>query len=117
MRNNNIVDEKITQEEVITQAENKVVAMGTKNPNVTNIVALVVPSRGSVSSGYGMRWGRRHDGIDIAAPMGNTISAAMDGTINYAGWENGYGNMIKINHGNGLETIYGHCSAIVCKSW
>ncbi len=45
------------------------------------------PSRGSISSPFGMRWGKMHKGIDIAANFGATINAALDGTVSYAGWE------------------------------
>lgn len=116
MENSKVIDESIVDEEVITPAKDKLVVKGTKNPVVAQMASLATPSRGSISSPFGMRWGRMHDGIDIAASMGSQISAALDGTVNYAGWEDGYGNLIKINHGNGLETMYGHCSSILVKN-
>ena len=73
------------------------------------------PSRGSISSSFGMRWGKMHKGIDIAASFGATINAVLDGTVNYAAWQDGYGNVIKINHGGGIETTYAHCSVINVK--
>jgi murein DD-endopeptidase MepM/ murein hydrolase activator NlpD len=73
---------------------------------------LVWPVNGVVTSGFGMRWGRMHEGIDIAAPCGTTIRAAAAGTVIYAGWMDGYGNITVIDHGNGLATAYAHQSAI-----
>jgi murein DD-endopeptidase MepM/ murein hydrolase activator NlpD len=77
------------------------------------------PVAGSLESGFG---GRRnpfggssvefHTGQDIEAPQGTPISAAASGTITYAGWMNGYGNLVIIDHGDGLSTRYGHLSRI-----
>jgi murein DD-endopeptidase MepM/ murein hydrolase activator NlpD len=73
---------------------------------------LIWPVNGIVTSGFGWRWGRMHEGIDIAAPTGTSIRAAAAGTVIYAGWMGGYGNLTIIDHGNGLATAYGHQSAI-----
>lgn len=78
----------------------------------TKVVSMAVPSRGSISSSFGQRWGRMHEGIDIAADTGSPIYAAMDGKVVFSGWMNGYGKMIKIKHSNNIETIYGHCSSL-----
>ncbi|HET9324061.1 MAG TPA: peptidoglycan DD-metalloendopeptidase family protein [Gaiellaceae bacterium] len=69
------------------------------------------PVSGPVVSGFGMRWGRMHEGVDIAAGYGTPIHAAASGTVIYAGWMGGYGNLIIIDHGNGLATAYGHQSS------
>ena len=73
---------------------------------------LIWPVNGIVTSGFGWRWGRMHEGIDIAAPSGTPIRAAAAGTVIYAGWMGGYGNLTIIDHGSGLATAYGHQSAI-----
>jgi murein DD-endopeptidase MepM/ murein hydrolase activator NlpD len=65
-----------------------------------------------VTSPYGERWGRMHEGIDIGVGYGTPIAAAASGTVVYAGWESGYGNFVVIDHGNGLATAYGHQSRI-----
>ncbi len=76
------------------------------------------PVSGPISSPFGMRedplgrgW-RMHTGIDIAAPMGATVTAAAGGRIIYSGWEGGYGNAIIIDHGGQTSTLYGHLSQI-----
>jgi murein DD-endopeptidase MepM/ murein hydrolase activator NlpD len=73
---------------------------------------LIWPVSGPVTSGFGWRWGRMHEGIDIGAACGTPIRAAASGTVVYAGWMDGYGNIVVIDHGNGLATAYGHQSAI-----
>ena len=73
---------------------------------------LVWPVLGPVTSPFGTRWGRTHEGIDIGAPSGTAIRAAAAGTVIYAGWLGGYGNLVVVDHGNGLATAYGHQSSV-----
>ena len=65
-----------------------------------------------VTSCFGMRWGRMHEGVDLAAPDGTPIVAAGAGVVVRAGVAEGYGNAVLIDHGNGFLTHYGHLSAI-----
>jgi murein DD-endopeptidase MepM/ murein hydrolase activator NlpD len=69
---------------------------------------LIWPVSGPVTSGFGWRWGRMHEGIDISAGYGTPIVAAAAGVVIYAGWMGGYGNLIIIDHGGGLATAYAH---------
>jgi murein DD-endopeptidase MepM/ murein hydrolase activator NlpD len=71
---------------------------------------LIWPVSGPVVSPFGMRWGRMHEGIDIAAGSGTPIAAAASGTVISAGWLGGYGNLVVIDHGGGLATAYAHLS-------
>jgi len=73
---------------------------------------LIWPASGPVTSPFGWRWGRMHEGIDIGASYGSGIHAAAAGTVIYCGWESGYGNLVVIDHGGNLATAYGHQSAI-----
>ena len=89
-------------------------AFGTST--VGSNVPSIWPTTGVVTSPYGLRWGGSdfHPGIDIANDMGTPILATADGIVEYAGWNNGgYGNMVDINHGNGIMTRYGHASQVV----
>ena len=79
-------------------------------------IPSIWPTTGVVTSPYGLRWGGTdfHPGIDIANDMGTPIVATADGVVEYAGWNSGgYGNMVDINHGNGILTRYGHASQVV----
>ncbi|HEY4408347.1 MAG TPA: peptidoglycan DD-metalloendopeptidase family protein [Acidimicrobiia bacterium] len=73
---------------------------------------FVWPLQGVLTSGFGPRWGRMHTGIDIAAPAGTPIHAAKAGEVIYAGWLNGYGNTVIVDHGDGIATLYGHQSRL-----
>ena len=73
---------------------------------------LIWPVSGPVTSPFGWRWGRMHEGIDIAVPTGTPIAAAASGRVVYAGWMSGYGNLVIIDHGGGLATAYGHQSSV-----
>jgi len=70
------------------------------------------PVSGPVTSGFGLRWGRMHEGIDIAVAEGTPVRAAGAGTVIFAGWMGGYGNLVVVDHGNGLSTAYAHNSSL-----
>jgi murein DD-endopeptidase MepM/ murein hydrolase activator NlpD len=73
---------------------------------------FIWPVHGVVTSGFGWRWGRLHAGIDIAVASGTPVVAAASGTVVIAGWLGGYGNLVVVDHGNGIATAYGHNSAV-----
>jgi murein DD-endopeptidase MepM/ murein hydrolase activator NlpD len=73
---------------------------------------LIWPVQGPVTSPFGWRWGRMHEGIDIGVGYGTPIHAAAGGTVIYCGWEEGYGNFVVLDHGGNLATAYGHQSSI-----
>lgn len=82
---------------------------------VNGIYLAVVPVTGRITSRFGAVESIRdhtHKGIDIAATRGTPILATASGTVTFAGWSSGYGYLVKINHGNGVETYYGHCSKL-----
>lgn len=76
----------------------------------------VKPVTGNITSRYGVVEtsvrNHAHGGLDIAAPYGTNIEAAADGTVSYSGWMGGYGYLIIIDHANGVQTYYGHCSKL-----
>ena len=69
------------------------------------------PVSGSVVSGFGMRSGRMHEGIDITASSGTPVRSSATGNVIYAGWLGGYGNLVVVDHGGGLSTAYAHNSS------
>jgi murein DD-endopeptidase MepM/ murein hydrolase activator NlpD len=86
---------------------------GSTGSGTPSASGFIWPVSGTVVSGFGMRWGRLHEGIDIAASSGTPIWAAAAGTVIHAGWLGGYGNLVVVDHGNGLATAYAHASAIL----
>lgn len=82
---------------------------------INGVYIAVMPVKGTVTSRYGAREEVRdheHKGLDIAAPIGTPIKAVADGTVIYSGTMNGYGNLMIIDHGNGITTYYGHCNKL-----
>ena len=71
---------------------------------------ISTPVEGTVTSNFGPRGGRNHDGIDIAAPTGTPVRAAACGTVSLAGQQSGYGNIVCITHSSQFSTCYAHLS-------
>ncbi len=85
---------------------------------INGICLACIPVSGTISSRFGSVESIRdhvHGGLDIAARYGTDIKAVASGTIKSAGWCSGYGNLVIIDHGNGVETYYGHCSKLYVK--
>jgi murein DD-endopeptidase MepM/ murein hydrolase activator NlpD len=70
-------------------------------------------SRHKINSSFGYRSGGFHEALDIGVSTGTPVKAAASGTVTYAGWATGYGYLVKISHGNGYETRYGHNSKLL----
>ena len=68
------------------------------------------PVKGTQTSPFGPRWGRNHDGVDLAAPTGTAIRAAACGSVSFAGQQSGYGNIVCITHTSQFSTCYAHMS-------
>lgn len=80
-------------------------------------ISFVEPVQGMLTSGFGVRRRDNHKGLDIANSMGTPIRAAAAGTVTYAQYNSGgYGNLVIISHGNGVQTYYGHCSKLYVKA-
>lgn len=85
---------------------------------IYNIAAAKIPISMPIntafrySSSFGPRNGKQHKGIDMALATGNPIYATADGVVNFAGWQSGFGNVVKITHEFGFETVYAHQSKI-----
>lgn len=81
----------------------------------------LMPAAGHLTSSYGPRMSpyagriKMHEGIDVGAPSGTSIIAPADGVVTYSGAKPGFGNFVQIDHGYGVETIYGHASTLTVK--
>ncbi|WP_016881569.1 MULTISPECIES: M23 family metallopeptidase [unclassified Rhodococcus (in: high G+C Gram-positive bacteria)] len=73
----------------------------------------VQPVSGTLSSGYGPRWGAHHGGIDIAAPIGTPIQSAADGEVISAGPASGFGLWVRVRHDDGAVSVYGHINEFI----
>lgn len=86
--------------------------------NLPISISFIRPISGIITSRFGsisrVRTGA-HTGLDIAASAGTDIAAAASGTVIYSGYQGSLGYLIKISHGNGIETYYGHCSKLYAK--
>ena len=78
-------------------------------------LAMPLKSAFRYTSPFGRRWGRAHEGVDMAGSVGTPVYATAEGTVIHAGWQSGYGNLITIRHELGTETRYGHLSRIGVK--
>lgn len=118
VRHNGIlVDEIIIEKNILEEPKTEVVAQGTKElPKTAAVGSFVMPTRGRVSSPYGMRNGRMHKGIDLANSKGTAVYAADGGKVTFAGYKGSYGYLIEINHENGYVTRYAHNSKLLVKS-
>ena len=109
-------DKEVISEKVIKEPVKKIVVKGTKTPVSRGSGKLIWPARGRLTSRYGRRWGRLHKGIDIANSRGTPVYAADSGKVISTGYNGGYGNLVKIDHGGGMVTYYAHLSKIVVSS-
>ncbi len=94
----------------IRAAQEQAAASGTSPARSSG--GLAWPVSGPVTSGFGPRWGRMHEGIDIAVPTGTPVRASAPGTVIHADWLGGYGLLVVVDHGGGLSTAYAHNSSL-----
>ena len=93
----------------IRSAQSSAAAVTTGLPSAAG---YIWPVQGVLTSNYGWRWGRMHEGIDIAVPGGTPVVAATAGTVVHAGWMGGYGNLVVVDHGGGVATAYAHNTSV-----
>ena len=105
-------DVSVISEDVSVQPVARIIKVGTKQKDVLK-TGVFMPLSGRLSSPFGPRWGRMHEGIDIAVPEGTPVKAAECGKVSFVS-ENagGYGKLVRIDHGYGVQTAYGHLSKI-----
>lgn len=103
--NGQVTAEKIISCETVTESVPEIILCGTAGL-ASPLDQLVL------TSGFGQRWGRQHTGLDFGMTEGSPIYAAKSGTVTCAQYKNSYGNLVIIDHGDGMETYYAHCSRL-----
>lgn len=102
---------KVVSESVTSAPVSRVVRIGTKPKDIL-VQGVYAPLQGQISSEFGERWGKNHEGLDIAVPVGTPVKSAEGGTVLFCGDAGTYGKLVKIDHGNGIVTAYAHLSEI-----
>ena len=111
--NGEVIAREDLSEEVIVEPVSEIILRGTRKvPPKIGTGTFIRPVNVPIYSRYGWRWGRMHYGDDYSAPTGTPIKASDGGTVTLAGWYYGYGLTVIINHGGGVQTLYGHCSSL-----
>lgn len=111
--NGRMEHEEVISEEVVLEPVHTVMLTGSKWREVAASGEFINPTSGILTSRYGTRWGRMHEGIDIGAPTGTPIKAADAGVVTASRYISGYGYTVILDHGNGINTLYGHASALL----
>ena len=113
---------EVAKENITSAINNKTITainkdeVNTREGVVNGIKLAVMPVSGTISSRYGASSRIRvstHTGLDIACTTGTPIKVTADGTVTFAEYNGSYGNLIKVDHGNGVETWYAHCSKLI----
>ena len=95
-------------EKEIRAAQRRIAAPASSGSGSRPASGFIWPVNGVLTSGFGQRWGRLHAGIDVGVGFGTSIASVASGTVVYSGWLGGYGNLVVVDHGNGLSTAYAH---------
>lgn len=106
---------------MLTKPVTQIVAVGTApRPLTAPTGKFIRPAPGHITSPFGYRkiFGSIsfHSGVDIANSLGTNIKAADGGSVTFAGYKGSYGNLVIVDHGNGRETYYAHCSSILVEA-
>ncbi|WP_052950946.1 peptidoglycan DD-metalloendopeptidase family protein [Clostridium baratii] len=108
----------VLSENIIEQSSSKVITKGIKSILNGTSAVFTSPTRGgTITSNFGERWGKNHNGLDIAGNIGDPVMAALDGKVKSTFYErDGYGNVVILEHEGGIETRYAHMSKIGVKT-
>ncbi|MBQ3181988.1 MAG: peptidoglycan DD-metalloendopeptidase family protein [Clostridia bacterium] len=109
-----ITEENVIETKIISEPTTQVELVGTKEPPPSvGTGNFSMPTSGKLTSSYGRRWNRNHNGIDVGAKTGTPIYATDNGVVIESEYQsNGYGNIVKIDHQNGYISYYAHCSKL-----
>jgi murein DD-endopeptidase MepM/ murein hydrolase activator NlpD len=106
------VGEEVLEERTLVESKDNIIYKGCKNPIPDKVAFLDHPTKGgTITSVFGERWGKKHNGIDIAHKSGDPVYCAFDGIVKECGYVTGYGNKILIEHENNIQTVYAHLSS------
>lgn len=108
-----IADERTEAAERASRAQRRAGGLATSITQAAPDVWLLPMQGYRFSSPYGWRWGRMHNGIDLAAPQGAPIQAIHSGVVTLSRYHGGYGYAVIIDHGDGVESLYGHASQLL----
>ena len=108
------VSSKELSSEVVSEPVTQITLAGTKSlSTLVGTGSFIHPlNKEVVTSSYGSRGGRQHTGVDLDGNTGDPIYAVDDGVVTFSGWKSAYGYLVKLSHGNGVETWYGHCNKL-----
>ncbi len=114
-------NQEVLNSTVLKEAVNQVVAVGTKvvystasrGSSTVSTSGFIRPAPGILTSNYGYRGREFHTGVDLAASTGTPVVASKAGTVVFSGWNGNLGYCIIIDHGNGVQTVYGHNSKLI----
>lgn len=106
-------DVEAGREQLMETVEVAAVAQVIKRGTKSRPTYMYPVTNWNVTSNFGYRWGRLHAGTDVGIPTGTTVRASRAGLVVTAGWVGGYGNCVMIDHGDGVQTRYGHLSQIL----
>lgn len=117
-------NQEVVSSTVITEPVKEIVAVGTKAVQSTVVASrgttssvsakgFIRPVNGILTSNYGYRKSGFHTGVDLACSTGTPVVASKAGTVIMSGWNGSYGYCVKIDHGNGIVTLYGHNSKLL----
>jgi len=108
-------EREILKEEITKEPVTQITYKGTKDPppKIGTGTFQKPANRGTVTSEFGWRWGRRHEGLDIGMPTGTSVRAADGGVVTFAGYRSGYGYLVILDHGANMESRYAHLSKIL----
>jgi len=111
------ISREVLSTKKLTDPVSQIVVKGTKKaPPRQGTGTWAYPIKNyRISSKYGWRWGRMHNGVDFAASKGTKIYATDGGTVTFAGYKGSFGYMVIINHGGNYESYYAHCSKLLVK--
>ncbi|MBR5739828.1 MAG: M23 family metallopeptidase, partial [Firmicutes bacterium] len=109
-----VLKEDLEVEEITPKVDKVVIKGTTERPPTVGSGQFIRPVPYSIHDRFGMRWGRMHEGVDMfdGNCYGAPIKAADGGTVVVAGWYQGYGLAVIIDHQNGFKSLYGHCSEL-----